>query len=297
MRTVFIVGSGRSGTSLVWRLFNSDPQVRLAPETHFLDQWLVKYPDPVELWSNYRHSRHFASIDIDVEPPLESPRALFEALLDARAGGASVRGEKTAAHFRYIDRLLDWFPDAEIVFVVREARAVVGSLVAHDEAWASGSVIEHIRLWNAAAAQALRWREHPNVHVVRYEDLAADPLQVLGALWPSVVGHAFDPGWLPSGEADRYASGSLRGGKIASDRGEVWRERLTARQQRLVLQGCASLMAQLGYETSGHKASALELSVGFLFEDARRAVRALGSPGAFLRRLAYRRRGTRRADS
>jgi hypothetical protein len=290
MRTLFVVGSGRSGTSLMRRILVSDPEVSIVSESHFLDYWLPKYPDPVELWEHFRQSRRYRSLGVEVDPSLESPRALFESLLDAKAAGARVRGDKTPAHFRYIGRLLKWFPDAQVVFVVREPRAVIGSFMAQPETWASGSLIEHIRLWNSSAAQAVRWRDHGSVHLVRYEDLTADPLGVLSGLWPAAVGHPFDPALLPSGDAKRHPSGSLRGGSIRSDRREIWRERLTPRQQKLVLRGCASLMDQLAYPTDGPRASSLALRSATLVEDGRRAARALGHPGAFLRRLDYRRR-------
>jgi hypothetical protein len=185
--------------------------------------------------------------------------------------------------------LIDWFPEAQVVFVVREPRGVVGSLVAHDEPWANGSLVEHIRLWNAAADEAARWADHPNVHVLRYEDLAADPIPVLKDLWPAVLGHDLDVTWLPHGDGDRYASGSLRGGMIRSDRIDSWRVRLTEREAALVLRGCAGRMERFGYAVDDRPASALHFRWACAREDVGRALRAGRRPRQFARRLAYRR--------
>jgi hypothetical protein len=290
VRTMFIVGSSRSGTSLLRRIFSADPAVGLTSETHFLDQWTPKYPDPSQLWANFQKSPHFTRLDINVRPSLKDHRELFASLLDAKAAilGASIRGDKTPAHFRYIRTLLEWFPEAHVVFAVREPRAVVGSLKALDVKWANGSLIEHIRLWNASADAALRWRSDERVHLVRYEELATQPIRMLAPIWPAITGHDFDPAWLPSGESELYASGSLRTGAITASRVESWRGRLTEHESALVLRGSGHLMRALNYDTDGEPARKSRFAAVAIAEDLHRLARASRHPVHFTRRFAHK---------
>ena len=72
--------------------------------------------------------------------------------------------------------------------------------------------------------------------------------------WPDVVGHGFDPSWLPDGDGSEYASGSLRGGDVRIDRVDSWRSRLTEREVALVLRGCGAKMSEFGYPMDGGQA-------------------------------------------
>lgn len=58
-----------------------------------------------------------------------SERALFDLLMALFAGPKPIRGEKTPHHLFYVPTLLDWFPEAKIVHVLRDPRAVY---VSHD---------------------------------------------------------------------------------------------------------------------------------------------------------------------
>lgn len=289
-RLLFIVGSGRSGTSLLWRCLNSDPAVSLAGETHFLDQWLRKHPDPAELWAHFQTHPHCTrNVGVDVRPDLTSPRALFASILSAARGEARVGGDKTCAHFRHVGRLLTWFPTAHVVFVLREPRAVVASFRAHDEAWSNGSLVETSRLWNDATAAALRWQFHPRVHILRYEDLVTEPRRVLRDLWPRAVGHDFDPSWLPSAGGGRYASGSIKGtSPVQSDRISSWRGRLGPAELALVGRLTRAEAAAFGYAVDGPVASWTTMARAVCAEDLMRLRRALRSPRSFARRVTYR---------
>lgn len=310
-RRIFIVGSGRSGTSLLRTLLNLDPQVALAPETHFLDQWLPRFWGSGDdravarsLGVAYRDSAHLRSLALpdDVVGPLlaaaASPQELFAGLLDAyaRQHDATCGGEKTAAHFRYVDRLLDWFPDARVVFMVRDPRAVVASLVALDAPWAQGTTRTHAELWRAAAAAALRWRDHPQVDIVRFEDLVADPEGVLQDLAPRLLGRPFDPKWIADRSADvtaRLDNGSLlSNAPVDPSRASAWRDRLRPVDEALVARACRDLAVPLGYpipsEPVRWRDAARYAGLGAT-RQAERVRRAISSPRAAFRRARYRR--------
>ncbi|MDX1520349.1 MAG: sulfotransferase, partial [Anaerolineae bacterium] len=55
-----------------------------------------------------------------------SERALFAIMMEvfAERRGKSVHGEKTPAHLRYVDTIIEWFPQAKIVHMLRDPRGI-----------------------------------------------------------------------------------------------------------------------------------------------------------------------------
>jgi hypothetical protein len=51
-------------------------------------------------------------------------RALFDLVMTFYAGGKPVCGEKTPAHIYYVPTLLEWFPKAKVIHMLRDPRAV-----------------------------------------------------------------------------------------------------------------------------------------------------------------------------
>jgi hypothetical protein len=292
-RYVFVVGPGRSGTSLLRRLLNADPEVALAPETHFLDQWLPRFflsgqdRATVEaLWPLYRESAHFRSLefsdDVASTLPLSAPRTFFKGMLDtyAEQRGASVGGEKTPTHFRYVGRLLDWFPDARVVFILRDVRGTVASLRALDYRWARGTDHKHVSLWRDSAEAALRWKTHPRVEMVRYEDLVRNPVSVLKELVPRLTGSAFNPAWLSE--------------EIGTTSADSWKTKMRGSHADMLLHASEPLMTQLGYAsprpTLPPLVERVRYTAGGLGDHVRRIGRAASHPAEAIRRIRYRRR-------
>lgn len=294
---MFVVGPGRSGTSLLWALLNDCPHVQLAPETHFLDQWLPKHwqgdtrATVAALAGPYSRHRHFTQLGIDPAVLTGTPREAYTAILDACGG--EVSGEKTPTNFRYLDRIFEWFPDAHVVFAVRDPRAVVASLHELDFDWAEGSTWTHVRLWRDAAVEAVRWADHPQVEVVRYEDLVADPVGLLGRLVPAVTGRAFDPAWIAhrlEGDTVTRESGALRtAGALAATRVDAWRR--TFPDAPVVARKTERLMRELGYQPDGDVTIGMRARywAGAAQDQARRAGRLARKPAAVAKRLRYRR--------
>jgi Sulfotransferase family len=290
-RYVFIVGSGRSGTSLLRQLLNADPKVALAPETHFLDQWLPRFWLPYEdratigsLWPAYRDSAHFRSLElpddfIDVlgRPPTVS--AFFKGMLDvyAEERAATIGGEKTPTHFRYVRQLLNWFPNARIVFIVRDVRATVASLAALDQRWARGTDHKHVSVWRDAAQAALRWKDDSRVEVVRYEDLVEDPVAVLRQLTPKVTGRDFVPTRLMN--------------DVRTDRVDAWAAVVRPSRAEMLLHAVHPLMRELGYtpsEPTPPIAERARFAAGAFGDELRRVTSAVRHPARAIRRIRYR---------
>jgi len=124
-----------------------------------------------------------------------SERALFSAILAAYAGrkGKPISGEKTPAHLYHVDTLLSWFPNGRVVHMMRDPRAIFvsdlrrrrrspGAVPYQALARIPGALdvllLGQVTLaWSRAArcARANQRRYPDRFHVVRFEDLVADP--------------------------------------------------------------------------------------------------------------------------
>ncbi|WP_022836723.1 sulfotransferase family protein [Salisaeta longa] len=196
-KPLFVVGCPRSGTTLVQRLLNAHPEVAIAPET-FLVQKARRHSPPALIEALAAGPLFPAMGAPDAfhraARAAHDPQAIFEALLRTFAAhtGASVVGEKTPDHVRHIPQLLDWFPRARVIHVVRDARAVVNSW--RTVPWRSGYVARDAELWveHVAAGRAAAATHPAAVHTVRFEALVRSPEATLRTLCRA-VGLAFDP--------------------------------------------------------------------------------------------------------
>lgn len=204
-----VVGSARSGTTLVQRLLCELPGVTMPPETHFLSMFARGVLErqrgrlsPVEIraeldqWSALDQVRG-VQLDIPavlsrVGDPCESLAELFSAVVDVLAGEGTVVGEKTPAHLLWWRPLSRALPELRIVAVVRDPRAVVASnlrapWVRHyvESGWPEDEL--HVALattWTFEQAQvgALSKTLGERALVLRYEDVVTDTARVRARL-------------------------------------------------------------------------------------------------------------------
>lgn len=73
------------------------------------------------------HSIDHFDKSVIIEKLLESDRScrsIFSLIMETYAGDKTVWGEKTPAHIHWVPTLLKWFPEAKIVHILRDPRAV-----------------------------------------------------------------------------------------------------------------------------------------------------------------------------
>ena len=99
--------------------------------------------------------------------------------LYAAANGKQRVLEKTPLHIRHIDEILGWFPDAKVLWIVRDGRACVASLGKVDWAADDPKVLAWQWVRNVAFAAASERRAGGAMRRVRYEDLVTDPAATL----------------------------------------------------------------------------------------------------------------------
>lgn len=201
---VFIVGCPRSGTTLLQRMLDAHPDVAVAPETHFVRRFWSRRDAFGDLTDDDALHRLIDAIldtpevhDMQVDRASfvrrvgDSNRtygAIFDALLTvfgARHDVARV-GEKTPDHVAHLPLLRDWFPNATVVHVVRDPRAVVNSW--RSVPWSSGYRWRDAEVWvdyvAAGRQAAATWGDA--LHVVRFETLVTDPEATLRRLCAAI---------------------------------------------------------------------------------------------------------------
>lgn len=299
---VFIAGAGRSGTTLLRSLLSAHPRICVTPETHYMaraEKWGFRDRDtPLDFdrfWSRYTASVRFRDLGVDPDycrglvesagPP--TFRRIFEAVLTAygqRMAKPRI-GEKTPGHVHYIPELLSWFPDARILILRRDPRAVVASQMRSP--WVKerltptslrsglvvGSHTHQVALyadnWATIYEQVVPAASaDPRVRVVEYESLVQDTERELRQIC-DFLDEAFEPAMLDSRSDDNVpipaSTSNLDDAQwqawrenhhaatlqpVFTSSLEKWRDQLTGREIAMVEGRCAAGMARAGYEPS-----------------------------------------------
>ncbi len=297
----FIVGCPRTGTTWLQLLLLQDPRVVSVQETHVFTEWI----DPLVTATRAERARS-RNVGLgalyDDDEVLDLARGLFEPIV-ARAlverPDATVFVEKTPGHLHRVATIVDLYPRARIVEIVRDPRAVVASLLAAERTWGSS--------WapSDAAAASRQWRNSvragngladfsERVLRVRYEDLAADGpatlMRVMALLdLPADAGHC--QRLFEMCAVDRLGDGEVTkplgmSGNVAetarNGHVEGWRDELDRAQVRTIETICADEMVSLGYEPDdgGGVLPPLPLITGSAKAAGRRAFDAVASASA-----------------
>ena len=262
-----IVGTPRSGTTLVQRLACEIPGVAVPPETHFLYFFAAdlyrrrRFPldgaavrDEIALYMGLDNSRDLVidpdAVAADLGERCDSILELFAALVRHLAGPAEMYGEKTPAHIVWWDKLAAASPGMRFVVVVRHPAAVVASWVEAwpHESWAAAA--ERWRLDQLRTEEMLRALGPRRVLRLRYEDVVADPAGArtrlatfLGRDAPAEPAQPRRALYLPW---ETWKQRSLD--EVDPARAEAWRDVLEPGQVLHVASVCRAGMAAFGYE-------------------------------------------------
>jgi sulfotransferase family protein len=190
----FIVGSPRAGTTLLSRILDRHSRLAVYHETHYYPLFrseVHRYGNlhtPANLKRFLEDVREVTRIQGFMVPP--STEALLAALpaptfegvltallwLHARQRGKVRAGDKTPGHHAYLAEILKNFSESPVVFVLRDPRDAV-----HSMRRALGVSLKGASwMWNQAFQSYVKFSEC--VHLVRYEDLVADPKKILPPL-------------------------------------------------------------------------------------------------------------------
>jgi hypothetical protein len=263
----FIMGPPRSGTTLVEQLLSNHSRIAVYHESAY-------YPifRPVlHRYGDLRQSSNLIRLIADfrlairaqrVNPPEieEFRRALvaptFEGVLAtflhlyAQGQGKVRGGDKTPEHYAYLAEILETFPESPIIFLIRDPRDTVLSM----RKALGTSIANATRIWNEAFLSYSR-ASRP-VHLVRYEELAHKPLEVIQATC-AFLGERYEPRMLrffervPEHVRDWPFHSRLLG-PVASASVGGFRQMSTLEIERIEA-ACRAGMEAMGYPFAAHR--------------------------------------------
>jgi len=246
---IFIVGSPRSGTTLTRLIIDSHPAIACGPETHFL----------VEMESIVtRHWHRIERYGRDKEYWYARCASFFgDFQADYAASKGKVRwAEKTPSYSKHLPFVLELFPQAQIVHVIRDARAVVASSF---DRWGWRNAMGAPQKWvdSVSAARAAGLMLPPGQYLeIRFEDLVGRTEPTLQSLF-AWLGEIWDPRVLDYDEFDHDESGrnetisaaarTSAGAAVDPDRAQRSRRRLDPVLRVRTDRVAGALNRELGY--------------------------------------------------
>jgi Sulfotransferase family len=208
---VFIVGSTRSGTTLLQRLVNAHPQIAVVHETHWIARYFEKRtgltpqgfvtPELIpKLLEYYRFPKMKVGREqlerlIDSDEPVSYPSfvsAIFD--LYGQRKGKSLVGDKTPSYVLNLPTLHGLWPKAKFVHIIRDGRDVCLSMLNWKKAQVGAG---RLATWTEAPVltTALWWKQRVRLgqedgialgpelyYEIRYETLVSQPATECAAL-------------------------------------------------------------------------------------------------------------------
>lgn len=195
-RPILVLGCPRSGTTLLRLMMNAHPRLAIPPETRFaLPVYFerAKFGDLGEAANRrklaefltgkpaLRFADHDTDKDATIQAIVDAPGTVGSALSAVYEQYAARFdkprwGDKLPTYIEHVGPLLQMFPDAHLIHVLRDGRDCVGSLKRQE--WSKRSTPDAIGVWNRAVDYGNKARKSvppSQWHEIRYEELVADP--------------------------------------------------------------------------------------------------------------------------
>ncbi len=246
---VFVVGSMRSGSTLLRLILDSHPAIAIGAETGFMAGLLATKTIP-----SWKHGKDWFQRIGWTEPEFDDRLRFFYAGLFARYAaehGKRRWGEKTPFHTAHIATMAQMFPDAVFIGIVRHPGAVAASLKKSFHY----SYTEALSYWTATNLDMIRAATvlGPRFMACRYEDLVTEDEPVLREL-VALLGEAWSPMVLEhhrvqrEKRAPRIADGfTITHDPLDAQRAMQWTQTASAADYA-ALQGTAALAGYFGYD-------------------------------------------------
>lgn len=282
---IFIVGANRSGTTLLRLVLNAHSRIAIPDELIYFDSYLAGIP--IELWRepDLTPDAYEAFVDrflgekcrpldeLDKAPVKEEIlagrsdfRRPYRLALEAWARHYDKErwGEKTPGNLFYADVIVDMFPEAHFLHVVRDPRAGVASM--QEVSFFPDDVIFNAlsRRKHDRTGRSLLERHVPSSQrmTIQYEELVRDPEFTTKSVC-RFLGEPFEPRMLRFHEdAERYMKDDARErynaaatSPITDDRVDTWKTRLTGQQIAVVEHLCHQTLNEFGYPPTDHRLS------------------------------------------
>ncbi|MBL6998175.1 MAG: sulfotransferase [Phycisphaerales bacterium] len=268
----FIVGCGRSGTTLFRIILDAHPEIFIPPETFFFNQiangefgaGTLSTKNKIDILLNKWWVKDMkverATITDLLDKDNGTWRNVFLAFIASLSENSSstMYGEKTPGHVQYAQTLLDTFPKCRILFMVRDPRASYASF--RKSKVGTGQISSFVKTWSFASTTEQSLKTNPRCMRVQYEDLVTNTEHVMQDVC-SFLGLTFeasmmnyhdreDPDYSPE---QKHHKNTLK--PIFTSGLNKWKSALSKNQIGLLEHCLGKQMVPLGYELEGYKVS------------------------------------------
>lgn len=273
---VFIVGAPRSGTTMLQYRLRNLPRISLPTgESHFFIPLLrnqTQFGDlsRVEniravLQAMHAQSRDFLETDLHgmrfdagrLAAELHaqgrnSLPAIISGLFEknARGEGKARWGDKTPYYVMHMQKLLEWFPTAQFVHLIRDGRDVALSLFGRRHDFGVYNAYFAAEYWESyiekGRAQA-RTLPSGQYLELRYEDLLAHPEETMRTLC-AFLGEDYSAQLFEVAPVDDPGKTPLVHKPLRADNAGKWRTAMTRAQIRAFEGVAGNTLRELGYE-------------------------------------------------
>jgi len=268
----FVLGSQRSGTTMLRLMLNRHPRLGVPHESKFMIAFNSRLAEYIDLSSpmNARRllddiAQHKAvaagGLIEDRDAILDSDISTFAQMIDvimsekARRMGKARWGDKTPFYITHIDELWSLFPDSKIVHLVRDGRDVVVSQ--RNIEWMSSNIpkLAIDWKWKTTLCHKVGSVRGPDFFLeVRYEDLIVETERVLREIC-EFLGEDFSPSMLEfheegaenvPEESRQWHQNSMR----APDPSKLgaWKRKLSVADRIIFEQNAGEALDLFGYE-------------------------------------------------
>ncbi len=213
-KIIFIVGNSRSGTTMMRRVLGNHTQIYMLEELHFFEQlWstsdkqkVLTDHEAVKLASKLlfiqrdgylseMNTEKYQQDALQIMQQIKGeifPHAVLNSFLffETQKNNKSIPCEKTPQDVFYIGEILELFPGAKIVNMVRDPRGVMLSQKRKWQRRAMGAKfmtkkeqrrlkinyhpITISKLWNSSIRAAAKFKDHPQLHTMYFEKMVND---------------------------------------------------------------------------------------------------------------------------
>jgi hypothetical protein len=260
---IFVIGTGRSGTTLLRQMLNAHPRIHITHEAGFYT--FARHTPPgvtgTEFLERYFNMFSFAWLGLDPQEirdalPDELPRAeLHRAFVEimrrkAQQAGKPRYGEKNPQDTLNLEQIFKDYRDPRIVYIIRDPRPTVQSF--NRVPFGAPSILLNGYLCRAQYNHVVPYLD--KILEVRLEDLTADPrramqriLRYVGEPWDEAVLHHTSAAihddvpplpWFAGATGEKPSRQGSDGG---------WRDRIAPAWIRLIERLNRPAMARYGY--------------------------------------------------
>ena len=277
---VFVSGTNRSGTTLMYALLATHPNLSMVRRT---DMWRYFYNQFGDLSQpeNFKrclhtmlHYKRVANLEPDPERIYrefwqgEPTYGRLFALLHqhhAERTGKPRWGDKSLHTEEYADQIFSEFPEAKIIHIIRDPRDRYASVLKRLNATSSRIGVDTVKwIYSTRIARRQAQRYPGRFLIVRYETLAQQPEETLRQVC-DFIGEPYTPEMLAMSGAPRYhqagsnsSFGAVKPGVISTRSIGRFRQIISRWEIAFIQTFAGRLMAHFEYEMEPARLSASE---------------------------------------